>query len=179
MATMTQAEYARHRGVSRQAVLKAVRAGRIVLDQDGRIDPESADASWRRNTDPSKPSNSVAGNPRGAVPRGRRSISLPVRLPAQGPSSGPDYHVSRAVRETYQAKLVRLEYELKTGKLIDAEESRRASFQDNRRVRDLLLAIPDRTAAQLAACSDPTECHRLLTAEIRRACEELSDEQSD
>jgi len=173
---MTQAEYARHRGVSRQAVSKAVRAGRIVLAEGGRIDPEAADASWRRNTDPSKPSNSVAGNPRGAAPRRRRSSHQDERVTTAGRGSGPDYHMSRAVRETYQAKLVRLEYELKTGKLIDAEESRRAAFQDNRRVRDLLLAIPDRTAAQLAACSDATECHRLLTAEIRRACEELSDE---
>jgi hypothetical protein len=95
-----------------------------------------------------------------------------------GLTPGPDYHVSRAVREIYLAKLVRLEFEVKTGKLIDAEESRHAAFQDNRRVRDLLLAIPDRTAAQLAACSEPAECHRLLAAEIRRACEELNDEQS-
>jgi hypothetical protein len=175
---MTQAEYARYRGVSRQAVSKAVRSGRIVLAEDGMIDPEAADASWRRNTDPSKPSNSVAGNPRGAVPRARHSNPQAPRVTTGGPSPGPDYHVSRAVRETYLAKLVRLEYEIKTGKLIDAEESRHAAFQDNRRVRDLLLAIPDRTAAQLAACSDPAECHRLLAAEIRRACEELSDEQS-
>ena len=175
---MTQAEYARYRGVSRQAVSKAVRAGRIVLSEEGRIDPEAADASWRRNTDPSKPSNSVAGDPRGAVPRTRRSIRQAQHATTTNSSSGPDYHVSRAVRETYLAKLVRLEYELKTGKLIDAEESRHAAFQDNRRVRDLLLAIPDRTAAQLAACSELAECHRLLAAEIRRACEELSDEQS-
>jgi hypothetical protein len=175
---MTQAEYARHRGISRQAVSKAIRSGRIVLTQDGMIDPAAADASWRRNTDPSKPSNSVAGNPRGAVPRARRSVTQAHSVATSGLSPGPDYHVSRAVRETYLAKLVRLEFEVKTGKLIDAEESRHAAFQDNRRVRDLLLAIPDRTAAQLAACPDPAECHRLLAAEIRRACEELSDEQS-
>ena len=173
---MTQAEYARHRGVSRQAVSKAIRSGRIVLTQDEKINPDAADASWRQHTDPSKPSNSVAGNPRGAVPRRRPSAFQGEHLVTGGAGSGPDYHVSRAVRETYLAKLVRLEFEVKTGKLIDAEESRHAAFQDNRRVRDLLLAIPDRTAAQLAACADASECHRLLTAEIRRACEELSDE---
>lgn len=175
---MTQAEYARHRGVSRQAVSKALRTGRIVLVEGGKIDPEVADAAWRQNTDPSKPSNSVAGNPGGAVPGARRPV-LRVQHVASGASTpGPDYQVSRAVRETYMAKLARLEYEVKTGKLIDAEESQQAAFADNRRVRDLLLAIPDRTAAQMAACSDPAECHRLLAAEIRRACEELSDEPS-
>lgn len=169
---MTQAQYARHRGVSRQAVLKAVRSGRIRADQEGRIDPEAADASWLQNTDPTKPSNSVGGNPHGAVPRRHRS-SGGERMFSP---SAPDYHFSRAVRETYLARLVRLEYERKTGKLIDAEESRRAAYQDNRRVRDLLLALPERLAAQLAACADPVECRRLLTDEIRRVCEELSDE---
>lgn len=142
------------------------------------IDPEAADAAWRRNTDPSKPSNSVTGNPRGTAPAIRHPAPAHQRFTTSGPPAGPDYHVSRAVRETYMAKLAGLEFEVKTGKLIDAEESRRAAFQDNRRVRDLLLAIPDRTAAQLAACADPAECHRLLAAEIRRACEELSDESS-
>ncbi len=175
---MTQAEYARHRGVSRQAVSKAIRAGRIVVAEGGKIDPEAADAGWQRTTDPTKPSNSVVGNPRGALPLVRRAASPVPRAVRGSPAPGPDYQVSRAVRETYLAKLVRLEYEIKTGKLIDAEESKRAAFQDNRRVRDLLLAIPDRTAAQLAACSDPAECHRLLAAEVRRACEELSDEPS-
>jgi hypothetical protein len=173
MAKMTQAEYARYRGVSRQAVLKAVRSGRIVLDKNRRLNPDEADAAWLKNTDPTKPSNSVGGDPSGAVPKRFRSHAESERVMA---NAGPDYHVSRAVRETYLAKLIRLEYEQKTGKLIDAEESRRAAFEDNRRVRDLLLAIPDRTAAQLAACSDPNECRRLLTEEIRRACEELSDE---
>lgn len=175
---MTQAEYARHRGVSRPAVLKAVRSGRIRLGADGKIDPVEADASWRRNTNPAKPSNSVAGNPTGATPRAHRHAPSTHRFSTAGASSGPDYHVSRAVRETYMAKLAGLEFEVKTGKLIDAEEAKRAAFDDNRRVRDLLLALPDRTAAQLAACTDPAECHRILTAEIRRACEELSDDQS-
>jgi hypothetical protein len=157
---LTQAEYARHRGVSRPAVLKAVRTGRIRLDADGRIDPVEADASWQRNTDPSR--------------QRARSAQKPARATSTGHS---DYHASRAVREAYMAKLAQLEYEAKSGKLIDAEESRRAAFEDNRRVRDLLLALPDRTAALLAGISDAAECHRLLTTEIRRACEELSDEQ--
>lgn len=40
---MTQAEYARHRGVSRQAVNKWVDTGRIELNENGRIDVADAD----------------------------------------------------------------------------------------------------------------------------------------
>lgn len=48
------------------------------------------------------------------------------------------------------------------------------AFNRARRTRDLLLAVPDRLAPILAAVADPTECHRIMTEEITRACEELS-----
>ena len=44
--TMSQTAYAVARGADRQAVRRAVAAGIIKLDADGRIDPEQADAAW-------------------------------------------------------------------------------------------------------------------------------------
>lgn len=173
-ARMTQAEYARHRRVSRPAVLKAVRSGRIRLGPDGRIDPAEADAAWRRNTDPSKPSNSVSGDPRGAAARPHRPPNGARHSAPRDVSAGPDYNLSRAVREAYLAKLVRLEYEHKSGSLRDAEEVRKAFFEANRRARDLLLALPDRAAATVAGLTEAAECHRILTAEVERVCDELS-----
>jgi hypothetical protein len=49
MDLMSQAEYARHRGVSRQAVNKAIVAGKIPL-HDGKIDPAEADLAMGDNT---------------------------------------------------------------------------------------------------------------------------------
>ncbi|MFO0450795.1 MAG: hypothetical protein ACK52I_19395, partial [Pseudomonadota bacterium] len=46
--------YARHRGVSHVAVLKAARAGRIKLEADGTIDATKADAAWTRSSDPAR-----------------------------------------------------------------------------------------------------------------------------
>ena len=46
---LSQAEYAAHRGVSRAAVHKAARSGRIELTPDGRIDRDAADAAWLQN----------------------------------------------------------------------------------------------------------------------------------
>lgn len=46
--------YARQRGVSHVAVLKAVKQGRIVLEADGTIDPAKSDASWERSSDPAR-----------------------------------------------------------------------------------------------------------------------------
>lgn len=46
--------YARHRGVSHVAVLRAVKQGRVSLEPDGTVDPAKADASWERSSDPSR-----------------------------------------------------------------------------------------------------------------------------
>lgn len=42
--------YARHRGVSHVALLKALRSGRIVVGVDGTIDPAVADQMWQERT---------------------------------------------------------------------------------------------------------------------------------
>ena len=49
---VTVAEYAKHRGVSRQGIYKAIAAGRIYRDRDGWIDVQAADQQWHEATDP-------------------------------------------------------------------------------------------------------------------------------
>src|SRR4051794_39504808 len=46
--------YARQRGVSHVAVLRAIKQGRVALETDGTVDPAKADASWERATDPAR-----------------------------------------------------------------------------------------------------------------------------
>lgn len=48
--SISQADYARHRGCSQTAVRKAIKDGRIEPLPDGRIDPIKADEQWARNT---------------------------------------------------------------------------------------------------------------------------------
>ncbi len=43
MDVMTQAAYARHRGVSRATICKMVKSGRISVNEEGKIDPEAMD----------------------------------------------------------------------------------------------------------------------------------------
>jgi len=50
---------------------------------------------------------------------------------APGPHPGPSYAQSRAVRELYLARLVKLDYEERTGKLVDAAEVAKAAFDDS------------------------------------------------
>jgi phage terminase Nu1 subunit (DNA packaging protein) len=84
------------------------------------------------------------------------------------------YAASRAARAGYQARLTKLEFEQKSGKLVDADEVRAQLFALGRRVRDSLLGVPDRLAPILAGETDPAVVHRLLSEEIERGLAELS-----
>lgn len=51
---MTTGQYAEHRGVTPQAVRKAIKQGRILRNEHGRIEVALADKMWAENTRPWK-----------------------------------------------------------------------------------------------------------------------------
>jgi len=171
--------YARLRGVSHVAVLKAVKAGRITLTE-GKIDSAVVDQQWKANTNPgqsqavaSKASavtleavKAAAGGGEGRPPGGQSG--------ANGAAVGPVYAVQRAIREGYMARLARIEYELKSGKLVEADKVRVKAFNAARRAREMLLGLPDRLSPQLAGETNSFEIHRILTEELRRICTDIS-----
>jgi hypothetical protein len=153
--------YAKHRGVSHTAVQKAIKQGRIRLSPDGKIDQEAADREWSRN---SSPVNAPAKPTARAAPVSDR------------PGGGPTYAQSRAVRELYLARLAKIEFEERSGKLLSRDEVTTAAFTRARTMRDNLLNIPDRIAPMLAAESDPAVVHQILSDEIRQVLNDLSGE---
>lgn len=164
--TMSQAEYARHRGVSRAAVHKAVHQGRIPMAGDGRIDPVAADAAWRSNTDPSRPGKPGASGP--PVPANH------VPTPGDGEAYSPlSFHDAKALREYNLASLAGLELRQRRGELIEADEVRDVAFRAARAARDLILAAPDRLAPLITGLTDQADVHRILREDLLRACEEL------
>jgi hypothetical protein len=90
------------------------------------------------------------------------------------PTGGPDYHQARAFKETYAAKLAKLEYEIKTGKFIDKNEVDVCHFNRARELRDRMQQIPHRLAHRLAAETDVRSVKEILDAEIREALVDLS-----
>jgi hypothetical protein len=167
---MTVAAYAKARGVSRPAVLKAAKAGRIKL-HDGFVDEDEANRDWAANSRP--PRNNGGGRPRkGSEPKANGHVAhAPVEVREAG--AGPTLAVSNAKRLAWQARLAQLEFEERSGKLVSADDVKRAVFDAGRRARDMLLGIPDRIAAILAAERDQVEIHRLLSMELRRSLSEL------
>jgi hypothetical protein len=151
-------KYAQHRNVSHTAVQKAIRQGRIRLTPQGQIDIEQADRDWYRNTSPS--------------PSPERTPGKPWVL-AERPA-GPSFAQSRAVRELYMARLAKLDYEVRSGKLLDAREVESTVATIVLIARDRLLALPYRLAETVAAETNPAEVHSILNREIREALTELS-----
>jgi len=159
-------QYAKHRGVGLTAIQKAIGRGRIHPSADGKIDVEKADIEWQRNTAP-RPLQRASGNPV------RRSIGGLQPAAESSPSGG--YAAARAIREQFLARLAKIEFEERSGKLISRDEIQVAAFNKFRTFRDGMLNIPDRVAAVLAAESDPHKVHETLTTEIRKALLEFAD----
>lgn len=170
---ITQAEYARRRGVSEAAVSKAVKAGRISLI-DGRIDPVIADAQWEANT-------------RKAVGRGGVAASAaPSRLRAPqeatfagacadaddgaGETSAPgghfDYDLSRAKREHHEALLAEAKAMERLGQLVETSKVRAAMADIGRVVADHLERIADRVSAQIHPTMTQADIHARMEAEV-------------
>ncbi len=157
MPVMGQRAYARHRGVALSAVQKAIATGRITTLPTGQIDSDAADSDWAANTK--------------ARPPGLRR-NADDESDTFGASQ---YSKARAVREHYQARLAKLEYEEKVGKLVSKDEVQIAAFNRFRQFRDHLLNVPDRLAAMLAAEADAAKCYEILATEIRKALNEFAD----
>lgn len=180
--------YASHRGVSVEAVSQAVKAGRIETLQDGEgrrwIHPDIADAQWERRSDPSKMAGAeamirmrkrVAGSDDSA-PVERKPEPESKELAAVTAGNAADtYAIHRAERERHQAELKRLEVERRAGELIPAADVQREAFACARTVRDALLGIPDRLAAELAGENDLHKVHARLLGEIRQALTGLAN----
>lgn len=87
----------------------------------------------------------------------------------------PSFNESRAKSEHFRAELARIDLELKEEKLCEIDKVQRQAFSMARSVRDALNSIPDRVANQFAAETDPVVIHKVLSDELRKALERLSD----
>lgn len=156
-------EYARHRGVRLSTVQAAVAAGRIPavkVKGKPKIDWRKADKSWSDNTDPSKQNRKAKG----------------VKGEAEG--SG-NFAAARAVRETYNAKLMQLKFESQAGEVVSVAKMKAEWFRIARTVRDALMGAPDRLCGRAAAIPDgpdrDAKLNAIWTEEIRSILEELTN----
>ncbi len=91
----------------------------------------------------------------------------------------PAFAQSRAIREAYAARLTRLEFDQRSGRLVDKAELKMKLAKLHMAVRDSLRTIPDRVAPIVAAETDQAKIHAMLLKEIGQALEGLGSAISD
>ena len=161
-ALLKQAEYARHRHCSREAVRKAVASGRITtFGPDKLIDPELADAQWQRNT-------------RARVRSASADNTIPAANVPPVAAVSVSYDEARRRRELAEASMAEMKQEELRGELIRVEAVKTALARVFSMTRDTLLQIPARLAPLLAADTDPANVQNVLYTEIHQALQHLA-----
>lgn len=179
--------YARHRGVSHQAVSKAVRDGRITLLPDGTIDRERTDQEWVPRTDPLRKKGNVRRLRMMDPDQQRRSPG--VEEPASSPGEATSYVKARTLLTVYAAQDKQIAVQKKKGALVDRARAERLVFRLAREERDVWVTWPGRVAALMAAeimaeverqtgasvTIDTATMQRVLEAHVREQLDALAD----
>jgi len=177
--------YSRHRGVSDTAVRKAIQSGRITLGDDGRIDPQLADAQWSVNTDAAQQRKAVPQRevPQEAVTSVREALSAtPSPLGGMGASTsasagGTTLMQAKTANEVLKAQTNKVRLARLKGELVDKDQAVAHVFRMARAERDAWLNWPARVAAQMASAlgADSHALHVLLEKAVRDQLTALGD----
>lgn len=188
MATTSNRELARQIGVSKTAVRRAEKAGRIRREPDGSWDPAKVKAAWSDNTDPAQQRGEPgAGEPSGN--RARRAVK-PVPEAAVGAvretlrehgepvaTGAMTFMQARTANEVLKAQERRVRLQRMKGELVDRAKAVAQVFRLAREERDAWVNWPARVAAMIAAELevDPHQVHTVLERHVRDHLAELAE----
>ena len=186
MKGLSERQYAARIGLSRGAVQKAKAAGRLVLHDDGSIDPDRSEALRATATDVSK--SRSAQRPRGQrasdmkpVPEAALSgVSETLKengLAAPPSTGGTTFLQAKTAHEVLKAQERRIRLSKLKGELVDRDRAKAMVFKLAREERDAWVTWPARVAALMAAelCTDVGATQRVLESHVRAHLEELAE----
>ena len=142
MEGLSERAYAAHSGLSRGAIQKARKAGRLVVYGDGSINAAASDARRAEMTDPDQQRRSTGGE-----------------TAFSGPADSASYLKARTALTVYQAQERQLAIQKKKGTLVDRARAETLVFRLALQERDAWVTWPSRIAALIAAD---------LTAEVEK-----------
>lgn len=177
MPLITKAEAGRVLGVTRQAVYKAVKEGRlpVVRTRDGQelIESETLREHWSANT-----MQKVGVGPKpplgeSAFPPERPKRDRPLTDPEPG-DIVPDYNESRARTEYLKAELLELERKEKEGLLVRSADVQAKWVEIVTISRTKVMGIPSKAKQRIPDLSQDQVV--VLEDIVREALEELAEE---
>jgi hypothetical protein len=144
---MNQKDYAKHRGLTHMRINQMVR--------EGKLDAALIDTGKKR--------------------QGKPILKIDVSIADAILDENVPLKDAKTKKEHYQALTAELEYRYKIGELIEVSQVEKEAYEMAKTIRDKLLLIPDRIAAQLASEKDETKCFKMLSDELTKALEALSE----
>ena len=161
---ITMAELAMLKNVSRQAVSKKIKTGKLdgaIVNHNGRkmVNKEEAFRLWDLQALPSK--DTTVRN------------QIKQEIDSKTYEEIPAYGESKAKREYFLAELAKLDVEEKKKQLVSVDEIKKSSFATGRSIREALTNLADRLSHQLAGEDDATIIHNIISNEHREALENL------
>ena len=143
MEGLSERAYAARSGLSRGAVQKARKTGRLVLYPDGSINAAASDARRAETTDPDQQMRAQGGVGTGGGDGAASAVS--------GPGDSASYLKARTALTVYQAQERQLSIQRKKGVLVDRARAETLVFRLARQERDVWVTWPTRVAALMAA----------------------------
>lgn len=131
---MSERDYSAHSGLSRGAIQKARKTGRLVVYGDGSINAAASDVRRADMTDPDQQRRSTGGD-----------------SGFSGPVDSSSYLKARTALTVYQAQERQLAIQKKKGALVDRARAEALVFRLARQERDVWVTWPARVAALMAA----------------------------
>lgn len=145
---VSQAGYARMKGVSKVYIGRLVAEGIITLE-NGKIDPELADEQV------------AAAMPEGIARKKKKT------------SKSSSFTQAKTSEKRIQVSLLELNYQEKAGQLLKTKDVQAAAFSEGRKLRDNMLNIPDRISALIAAEGDENVVRQIITDEIEKGLQNI------
>jgi len=155
MTLMSQAEYARAEGVTRQAVHKAVK--RLGVTRHGptkKIDPEELRAALASERDPARDGQRKIAAAPAETEAGASAPASGANGSANGAATAGDFQKARAEREKARALSAQLDLRERIGELVSVAEVQAVALEQGRRLRDKLTQAFKERALELATETD-------------------------
>lgn len=191
---VTQREFAKLAGCDEKQVRRAVASGKLKPDADGRLDPALVSSGWRR---PIRSSKVVADSADISKVSAKSVRSENVRTdpivdegdsPTEAAAKivmamGAEHDLAEAIRikENFNALLKQLEFEQKSGSLIDLTIARTVLFDAARAARDSWMNWPMRVGPKIAADLglEADRVTEVLMEHVHAQIADLGEPQSD
>lgn len=169
---ITMAELAEIKGISKAAVSKRVKSGRldaaiVLVGGKKKLNKDVALDIWENTTDIQK----TAIQQQGLTPEQKNELLNVIdELPAE---EIPDFNTSRAKKMYYDAKLAEIEVNFKNKELVDAKETERKGFEIAKSMSNKLMSLPERVSALFASETDAASIGKVLKEELYNCIDEV------